>query len=54
MVMCLFIIISNKVYRRLLAQLIKLRAQFPYYPIKNIHLNNAGEFLHPMLLMSIV
>ena len=28
----------------LLAQMTKLRAQFPYYPIKTIRLDNAGEF----------
>ena len=32
------------VFARLLAQLIKLRAHFPDYPIKTIHLDNAGEF----------
>ena len=28
---------------RLLAQIIRLRAQFPNYAIKKIHLDNAGE-----------
>ena len=31
-------------FTRLLAQLIRLRAHFPNYPIKKIHLDNAGEF----------
>ena len=31
-------------FARLLEQLIRLRAQFPDYPIKKIHLDNAGEF----------
>ncbi|CAL2228219.1 unnamed protein product [Prunus armeniaca] len=31
-------------FARLLAQIIKLRAQFPYYPIKSIKLDNACEF----------
>ncbi|XP_021830713.1 uncharacterized protein LOC110770803 [Prunus avium] len=31
-------------FARLLAQIIKLRAQFPHYPIKSIRLDNAGEF----------
>ena len=34
----------NVAFARLLAQIIKLRAQFPDYPIKTIHLDNAGEF----------
>ena len=34
----------NIVLSRLLAQMIKLRAQFPDYPIKSIRLDNAGEF----------
>ena len=34
----------NVVFARLLAQMIKLRAQFPDYPIKTIRLDNAGEF----------
>ncbi|CAL2237733.1 unnamed protein product [Prunus armeniaca] len=31
-------------FAKLLAQIIKLRAQFPDYPIKTIRLDNAGEF----------
>ncbi|CAA0805913.1 Unknown protein, partial [Striga hermonthica] len=34
----------NVVFAKLLAQLIKLRAQFPDYIIKRVRLNNAGEF----------
>ena len=34
----------NVVFARLLAQMIKLRAQFPDYPIKTIRLDNVGEF----------
>ena len=34
----------NVVFARLLAQIIKLRAHFPDYPIKTIRLDNAGEF----------
>ncbi|KAJ0881424.1 putative RNA-directed DNA polymerase [Helianthus annuus] len=34
----------NMAFARLLAQLIRLRAHFPDYPIKNIRLDNAGEF----------
>ena len=34
----------NIAFSRLLAQIIKLRAQFPYYPIKSTKLDNAGEF----------
>jgi len=34
----------NQASAKLLAQLIKLRAHFPYYPIKKIRLDNAGEF----------
>ena len=34
----------NVVFARLLAQMTKLRAQFPDYPIKTIRLDNAGEF----------
>ena len=33
----------NVAFSRLLAQIIRLRAQFPYHPIKTIHLDNAGE-----------
>lgn len=35
---------GNLAFARLLAQLIKLRAHFPDYPIKTIRLDNAGEF----------
>ena len=34
----------NAAFSRLLAQMIKLRTQFPNYPIKTIRLDNAGEF----------
>ena len=34
----------NIAFSRLLAQMTKLRAQFPDYPIKTIRLDNAGEF----------
>ena len=34
----------NVAFARLLAQIIRLRAQFPDYPIKTIRLDNAGEF----------
>lgn len=34
----------NMAFERLLAQIIKLRAQFPGYAIKTICLDNAGEF----------
>ena len=34
----------NVAFARLLAQIIKLRAQFPDHPIKSIRLDNAGEF----------
>ncbi|KAJ9547214.1 hypothetical protein OSB04_019757 [Centaurea solstitialis] len=34
----------NLAFARLLAQLIRLRAHFPDYPIKTIRLDNAGEF----------
>ena len=30
---------------RLLAQIIRLQAHFPDYPIKKIRLHNAGEFI---------
>ena len=36
--------IRNVSFARLLAQMTKLRAQFPDYPIKTIRLDNAGEF----------
>jgi transposase InsO family protein len=32
------------VFESLLAQIIRLRAQFPNYIIKSIHLDNADEF----------
>ena len=34
----------NVAFARLLAQIIKLREQFPDYPIKSIRLDNVGEF----------
>ena len=34
----------NVTFARLLAQIIKLRAQFPDYPIKGIRMDSAGEF----------
>ena len=34
----------NLAFAKLLAQIIRLRAQFPDYPIKTIRLDNAGEF----------
>ena len=34
----------NLVFAKLLAQIIKLREQFPNYTIKNIWLDNIGEF----------
>ena len=34
----------NVVFARLLAQIIRLRAQFPDHPIKTIRLDNVGEF----------
>ena len=34
----------NVAFARVLAQMIKLRAQFPDYPIKTIRLYNADEF----------
>ena len=34
----------NIAFSRLLTQIIKLRAQFPNYPIKSIRLDNASEF----------
>ena len=40
---CLFST-RNVEFARLLAQIIKLRAQFVNYPIKSIHLDNASEF----------
>ena len=35
---------KNVAFATLLAQIIKLRAQFSDYPIKTIRLDNAGEF----------
>ena len=40
---CLFTT-RNIVLSRLVAQIIKLWTQFPYYPIKSIRLDNVGEF----------
>jgi hypothetical protein len=34
----------NIAFTRLLAQIIRLRAQFPDYPIQSIQMDNAGEF----------
>ena len=34
----------NVAFARLLAQMIKLQAKFPDYPIKAIKLDNVGEF----------
>ena len=34
----------NAAFAKLLAQIIKLRAHHPDYPIKSIRLDNAGEF----------
>ena len=34
----------NTAFAKLLAQIIKLRAQFPDHPIKSIRLDNAAEF----------
>ena len=34
----------NTAFTRLLAQIIRLKAQFPNHPIKKIRLDNAGEF----------
>ena len=36
---------QNLAFAKLFAQIIKLRAQFPNYTIKNIQLDNAGEFI---------
>nr|CAN61800.1 hypothetical protein VITISV_044293 [Vitis vinifera] len=36
----------NVTFARLLAQIIRLRAHFPDYPIKTIRLDNAGEFTY--------
>ena len=40
---CLFST-RNVAFARLLAQIIRLRAQFLDYPIREIHLDNANEF----------
>ena len=37
--------IHNVAFAKLLAQIIRLQAHFPYYPIKKIRLNNASEFI---------
>ena len=34
----------NVAFSRLLAQIIRLKTQFPDHPIKTIHLDNVGEF----------
>ena len=34
----------NTAFSKLLAQVIKLKADYPDYPIKSIRLDNAGEF----------
>ena len=34
----------NVAFTRIHAQIIRLRAQFPDFPIKKIHLNNAAEY----------
>jgi len=36
----------NVAFARLLAQIIRLRAQFPDYPIQSIRMDNAGEFTY--------
>ena len=36
---------NNVAFSRLLAQIIRLQAPFPDYPIKKIRLDNAGEFI---------
>ena len=41
--MCL-LLIRNLAFARLLAQIIGLRAQCPYFAIKTIRLDNADEF----------
>ena len=38
------LVTRNIAISKLLAQIIKLRAQFPDYPIKSIRLDNTGEF----------
>ena len=39
-----FLSTRNIAFARLFAQIIRLRAQFPNYPIKTIRLDNASEF----------
>ena len=39
-----FLSTRNVAFARLLAQIIRLRAQIPNYPIKTIRLDNADEF----------
>ena len=41
----LLLLTQNVAFARLLAQMIKLRAQFPNYPIKTIRLDKACEFI---------
>ena len=36
--------VKNVAFARLFTQIIRLRAQFPDYPIRKIHLDNAGKF----------
>ena len=42
--------IQNVAFARLLARIIRFRAQFPDHPIKTILLDNAGEFSSQSLL----
>ena len=46
----------NMTFARLLAQIIRLKAQFPDYTIKTIRLDNAGElhFRHLMIIVCIL
>ena len=45
MVKCVCLLSTmNVAFSRLLAQIIRLWAQFPDYPIKKIRLDNAGKF----------
>ena len=44
-----FLSTRNVAFSRLLAQMTKLRAQFPDYPIKTIRLDNVGEFISQTL-----
>ena len=39
-----FLLTRNMTFARLLAQIIRLRAQFQDYAIKIIHLDNVGQF----------